>query len=300
MKRKKHSVDDIPELIAPRQINWFPGHMNKALKKIKENLKLVDIVLEIRDARSPLVTANKDFNHDIRQKNRLIVINKTNLADPKVVELWEDWFSTQDVPYIFINCFDKGSLQKIIQLSRKIVRNNILQSNPNHISKNALRLMIVGLPNTGKSTIINRLSNRNATKIADIPGYTQKLLWVKVDKDIEVLDTPGIMPPKIEKHEHGLWLSAIHAIPDKIVEPEYAACYVVEHLSKIKSEIFKDLYKMTTLDTDLVGTLDQIAKSRGYIQKKNEYDYDRVYKTVLSDFRSGNLGLISFGLPPKK
>lgn len=292
--------ENIHDDVHLNRINWFPGHMNKAIKEIKRRLKMVDIVLEIRDARSPLATGNKSVNKELGEKSKLIVINKTNLANPEVVRQWELWFSDQDIPFVFINCFDKSSLKKIVKMSKKIVQDKRLKSNPDGVSKTKLKMMIIGLPNTGKSTIINKLANRNASKVADKPGQTQQQLWVNIDKDLEILDTPGVMPPKIDKHEHGLWLAALHAIPDKIVAPETSACFIVEYLLKENSELFQKHYKIDSLDIDLIEALNQIAKAKGCVRHKGEYDYERVYRIVLSDFRSGTLGLISFGLPPAK
>ena len=299
--KKKNNEDQIKltEEHDTRKIVWYPGHMVKALNKIKERLKMVDIVLEVRDARSPQASGNSELKKMIGDKNLLIVINKTNLADPKVVESWEQWFSQRDEPYLFVNCFDETSLKEILQKSKRIVQAKKIQSNKSYQAKKTLKMMIIGLPNTGKSTIINRLSGRNATKVADKPGQTKQQLWVKATDEINILDNPGVMPPAINDYEHGIWLGLIHAIPEKIVEPEITASYLVNHLLNKKSEIFKNLYKLETLDTDLIGALNQIAKNRGYLRKGNQFDYDRVYKTVLADFRKGDLGLISFGAPPE-
>ncbi|MBT7610011.1 MAG: ribosome biogenesis GTPase YlqF [Bacteriovoracaceae bacterium] len=296
--KKGHVLNEMLVDEETKRINWFPGHMNKAVKKIKEKIKLVDIVLEVRDARSPLITANTTITECFADKSRFIVINKSNLADPEAVKKWEEWFKLQDVPFMFLDCFDRSSLKKVIAESKRIVKQRRADSDAKG-EKKKLRMMIMGLPNTGKSTIINQLANRNACKAADKPGHTRTQLWVKVDDDLEILDTPGVMPPKIEKYEHGLWLTAIHAIPDLIVTTETSACFIIEHLLKLKTEEFKEKYKFETLDLTLIEALDHIAKVRGCVQHKGESDYDRVYKIVLIDFRKGNLGLISFGLPPK-
>jgi ribosome biogenesis GTPase A len=300
-KKKKVNYDmgeNIHDEVHTRRINWFPGHMNKAIRQIKERLKRVDIVLEIRDARSPLTTGNTAVHEAIGEKSVLIVFNKTNLADPKVVVKWEEWFATKPTPFIFINAFDKTSLSKITENAKKIVHAKRLQSNPEGVTKTDLKMMIIGLPNTGKSTIINKLANRNATKAADRPGLTQQQLWVKVDSEMQVLDTPGVMPPKIDNYKHGLWLAALHCIPKTIVKHEDSACFIIQHLLDLKSEYLKNHYKMETIDTDLVGALNQIAKARGCVRHKGEFDYDRVYNMVLNDFRSGELGPVSLGLPP--
>jgi ribosome biogenesis GTPase A len=297
--KRGHVLNEILLDEETKRINWFPGHMNKAVKKIKEKVKLVDIVLEIRDARSPLITANTQITDSFGEKSRFIIVNKSNLADPVTVSKWEEWFKEQDVPFMFCNCFDKAYVKKIISESKRIVKERRENSDAK-TDKKKLKMMIMGLPNTGKSTIINQIANRNACKAADKPGYTRHQLWVKVDDELEILDTPGVMPPKIEKYEHGLWLTAIHAIPELIVTAETSACFVIEHLLKLKTEEFKTKYKFEKLDLSLIEALDHIAKVRGCVQHKGEPDYDRVFKIVLIDFRKGDLGLISFGLPPSK
>lgn len=302
-KRPKKKVnyemgDNIHDNVTTNRINWFPGHMNKAIRQVKESLTKVDIVLEIRDARSPLATGNAEFNRAVGQKSKLIVINKKNLADPKIVKLWETWFTEQGHPFIFVNGLDKKALSKVTEIAKNIVVTKIKESNPDFVFERKLKMMIIGLPNTGKSTIINRFANRNATKTADKPGQTQHQLWVKVDSQLELLDTPGIMPPKIFSYEQGLWLAALHAIPATIVKEEDSACFIVKYLLEKKSKIFQEKYKLESLDAELIETLNNIAKTRGCIQQKGVYDYDRVYKLILNDFRSGDLGLVSFGVPP--
>jgi ribosome biogenesis GTPase A len=290
--------DNIHDDVTRNHINWFPGHMNKAIRQIKESLKKVNIVLEVRDARSPLVTGNRLIKEAIGQKSHLIVINKTNLADPEVVAMWDIWFEKQNIPFVFVNSFDKNSLKKILNYAQDIVKQKFLESNPDGVAHKNLRMMMIGLPNTGKSTIINRLANRNASRVADKPGLTQQQIWIKVDQGLEILDTPGVMPPKIANHEQGLWLASLHAIPDTVVSHEVPACFIVEHCLEIKSQTFKEKYKLESFDTDLISVLDQIATLRGCLLKKGEFDYDRVYKILLSDFRSGELGPISLGRPP--
>lgn len=299
-KVKKEKEEEI-ELTPDRNdghINWYPGHMNKAIRKIKEKLKMVDILLEVRDARSPLVTGNSTLTSQIDGKCRLIIVNKTNLADPIIIKQWESWYKTKTEDIIFINCFDKASIKEIIAKAKSIVLKMKRLSNPDYEVTEKLKMMIIGLPNTGKSTIINMLANRKATKAADKPGLTQSQLWVKIDENLSILDTPGVMPPKIKTYEHGLWLSSLHAIPDTVVSTEVPACFIVNYMLEKKSEAFKSKYKFDHLDMDLVEALDHIATVRGCIRRKGQFDYDRVYKLILIDFRSGELGRVSFGLPP--
>lgn len=279
--------------------NWFPGHMAKALREIKEKLKTVDIVLEIRDARVPLVSGNKSLDGTLGNKSRLILLNKVNLADPEKIKLWEAWFADQKMPYIFVNCFDKSSLKKVITLARQVVEDKHKESNPDtDRPKSKMRFMIIGLPNTGKSTIINQFAGKSATKVADKPGQTQIQQWITIDKDLELLDTPGVMPPNIEREEHGLWLSAIHAIPDGIVGEEMPALFLVKHFLKLQSSEFKERYKLENFEMSVNDVILQVAKVRGCIKQKGLPDLERVYKIILADFRDGSLGKTCFGIPP--
>ncbi len=302
-KKNKFKKPEAVDMLTPdrdsTRINWFPGHMNKALKKIKDRMKMVDIVLELRDARSPLATGNSELRSVLGEKTKLILINKTNLADPKVIKLWDEWFATKDDPYLFINALDKKSINEIISLSLKVVNQKIKVSNPENTGKSKLKMMIIGLPNTGKSTIINRLANRNATKVADKPGQTQHQLWVKIDENFEILDTPGVMYPDVKNHEQGLWLSALHTIPDKIAGSEAIACFILEHLLKNNPKILEKKYDIKVDGLSMNQTLDEIASKRGCILKKGEFDYDRTFTIIIGDFRKSELGPISFGVPPK-
>lgn len=280
--------------------NWYPGHMAKALREIKEKLRMVDIVLEIRDARVPLASGNRNLSDSLGQKRKLIILNKSNLADAKILEEWIKWFDLQGEPYLFINCFDRPSMKIVISMAKKIVDTNRRECNPDYVeTKTKLKMMIVGLPNTGKSTIINQLANKNAVKVADKPGQTVMQQWIVVDKDIELMDTPGIMPPQIEKAEHALWLSAIHAIPDDIAGEDDTAVFVIKHLLHIKSPEFLERYKLESADIEVEEALLKIATLRGCLKQKGLPDLDRVYKLVLAEFRKGELGKTCFGLPPK-
>ena len=279
--------------------NWYPGHMAKALREIKEKINMVDIVLEIRDARVPLVSGNKTLNESLGNKRRLIILNKVNLADPEIIKAWGKWFDEQGEPYIFINCFDKPSLKKMLSVARQIVLKNKKDCNPDYVeTKKMMRFMIMGLPNTGKSTIINQIASKNATKVADKPGQTRIQQWIKVDIETELLDTPGIMPPEIEKEEHGLWLSAIHAIPDDITDEETTAIFVLNHLLKNQSKELLSRYKIPSSDISIEELLVKIATLRGCLKQQGLPDLDRVYKLVLMEFRKGELGKTCFDLPP--
>ncbi len=294
--KDKHIVHDDLE---QSPINWYPGHMAKAIREIGEKLNLVDIVLEVRDARVPTVSGNKTLDETLRQKSRLILLNKVNLADPSKIQQWEEWFKTSGLNYMFIDCFDKGTMKKVMNLARKIVDQKRRQSNPNQkeFSKK-IKLMVLGLPNTGKSTIINSLSGHNAVKTADKPGHTQSQQWIMVEGGFDLLDTPGVMPPKLAKDEHGLWLSAINAIPDDVVGEELPAKFLVGFFKDANSKIFKERYKLESLDLSVEEIIEKIAILRGCLRQGGLPDHERVYKLILLDFRKGDLGKCCFELPP--
>lgn len=285
--------------------NWFPGHMAKAIREIKEKLKNVDIVFEIRDARAPLASGNKTLDETLRQKSRLIILNKVNLADPKMIAQWEVWFKKEGVPFIFVDCFDRAQMKKVLAMAKTIVMEKRKKNNPEiENPKQKMRLMVIGLPNTGKSTIINQLAGRAAVKVADKPGQTQVQQLIVIDKDLELLDTPGVMPPSFAKEEHGLWLCALNAIPEDVVGDLLPARFIVEYyknLSPENAKKFIERYKLESLDLKTVSAdeiMEKIAVLRGCLKQKGALDLERVYKLVLQDFRKGELGKCCFGVPP--
>ena len=297
--KKGPNIELTPDYRPTTDINWYPGHMARAIKEIKEKLKLVDIVLEIRDARAPLATGNFALEETLRQKSHLVLMNKVNLADPKAIHQWDLWFKEQGHPYMFLDCFDRTSIKKVLTMARKIVDDKSRASNPDNYQPRAkIKMMIIGLPNTGKSTIINQLANRTATKTADRPGQTQVQQWIVIDDNLELLDTPGVMPPSLDSDEHGLWLSALHAIPDGIVGEDLPATFLVKYMLENKSKEFKERYKLENFEMTPEEALEKIAIVRGCVRQKGLPDLERVYKLILIDFRKGDLGKCCFGLPP--
>lgn len=272
--------------------------MAKALREIKKRLSVVDIVLEIRDARAPLATGNIALDAEIGQKKKLIVLNKSNLADSALTAKWVSWFEAQGVPFAFVNCFDKSATKKVLAQARKVVEDNRKVANPDYVeTKTKLKVMIVGLPNTGKSTIINQLSNKGTAKVADKPGQTTIQQWIDTDSDIQLLDTPGVMPPHVFSKEQALWLSAIHAIPDDVANVEDTAIFVVKHLLGTSKD-FLERYKLDSPDISIDEAFLKIATLRGCLRQKGLPDLDRVHKLILAEFRKGELGKVCFGLPP--
>lgn len=286
-KKNKQGEHILEKVINNSKINWFPGHMLKATRQIKEKMKLVDIILEIRDARAPLASGNPDLKNTIGQKKRLIVVNKINLAEPEKTKLWQDWFEKNEGPSVFINSLDANSIKQIAAKARSLLPDK----------KSTIRLMMVGLPNTGKSTIINRMAGRSAAKSGNKPGLTQVQQWIRLGEDFELLDTPGVMPKNIEDEREGLWLCAIHAIRDEILGEEEVACFIISHLLKNKSPQLLQKYQLKDFNMTTGEAIHEITLFRNFIRKGGVPDYDRAYTVILTDFRSGELGPCTFETP---
>ncbi|MBF0299568.1 MAG: ribosome biogenesis GTPase YlqF [Oligoflexia bacterium] len=302
VKRKKKITlsSEITPDYANEGINWFPGHMEKAFTEIQDKLKSVDIVLEIRDARIPLASGNELLGKSLGEKSRLILLNKVDLADPKIITLWKIWFKNQGIPHLFINCFEKGSFKKVLKLTRQIVDDKKKLSNPDSFkSSSQLKLMIVGIPNTGKSTIVNLLANRTATRTGDHPGHTKSQQWINVDNEFFLLDTPGLIPPDLKVEKHKLWLCAIHAVPDNVLGEELPAQLLLKYLIEIRSPCLLKRYKLDSFDLKIEEIIKKISIFRGCLSKNGLPDFDRVYKLILMDFRAGELGKHCFELPPE-
>ena len=226
------------------RINWFPGHMAKALKDVRQKISKVDLVLEVRDARIPLASGNISLEKALNQKPRLIVFNKANLAEKANIKLWRNWFAERDDRILFLDAFDARSLKMLSKMARAVMQQKWQKFIKKGIQPPPLRMMLLGIPNTGKSTIINRLTKRKAAGTGDRPGVTRSQEWIVLGRDLELLDTPGIMPPRIDTEEQGLWLCAIHAIKDEIVGKEKVASFVVKYLQQIASPDFINKYSL--------------------------------------------------------
>ena len=281
-----------------KRINWFPGHMLTAQREIVKKIGSVDLVLEVRDARVVMSSGNRSLQKLLERKPRLIVLNKSNLADPENMALWKTWFQGQKQPYLFINSFDRRSLDRVTTAAKNMMKVRWDSFQKKGIRHPPLRMMLLGIPNTGKSTIINRLTGRNAAKTGDRPGITRSQEWIVLRHNLELLDTPGVMLPRIDTREQGLWLSAIYAIRDEIVGKEQIAEFVVNYLVDKKSEGLERQYRIELRAEEPSETIIRIGHSLNYKKRKNQIDYAKVCARILNDFRKGFLGRYSFESPP--
>lgn len=275
-------------------IQWFPGHMAKTRRLIGENLKLVDLVVELLDARAPLSSRNPDIDAICGQKPRLLILNKSDLADPVENEKWLAYFKTQGLSAILFDSVHSKSTKQIIDTVRGLLTEQLKRQEERGMKNRALKLMIVGIPNVGKSSFINRLAGRSAAISGDRPGVTKGKQWIKLSGGLELLDTPGVLWPKFEDEAVGLRLAFSGAIKDEIMDTETLGAKLVEALCERAPEALMARYKLESLDFEngFYG-LEAIAKKRGFIVSKGEYDILRAAQIVLDEFRSAKIGRIT-------
>jgi len=275
-------------------IQWFPGHMAKARRQVQENLKLVDIVFELIDARLPISSRNPMIDEVINQKPRLLILNKSDMADESQTRKWVQYFADKGDTAVAINSFEGKGLQSVTKAAKEILAPKWERMKSRGIKPRAIRAMIVGIPNVGKSTLINRLAKKNIAKTGNMPGVTKAQQWIKFEKDLELLDTPGILWPKFEDQEIGLKLAITGAIKDAITNMEDIAVYGLKFLSIHYPDRMNERYGITSVSEDLVETFDHIGKLRRVYGQGGEIEYDKVAELIVRDIREQHLGKLSF------
>lgn len=279
------------------QIQWFPGHMAKARREVEQNLKLVDFVIELLDARAPNSSENPMLHQIIQSKDKMVVLMKKDLADPQVTNEWLTHFKERDIPAIAVDANKPDDIKKVIQLAKNVGKKKIDKLVQKGMKPRAHRAMILGIPNVGKSTLINRLARRKAAKTGDRPGITKQQLWIKIKKDFELLDTPGILWPKFEDQTVGYRLAAIGTIKDQVLSLQDIAVFVIKHLQTHYPNLLYERYEIEADLDDMLEVFERIGKKRGALESGGEVDYDKVAEIILGDLRSGKLGKVSFEKP---
>ncbi|HEU4963508.1 MAG TPA: ribosome biogenesis GTPase YlqF, partial [Bacilli bacterium] len=278
-------------------IQWFPGHMAKARREVTEKLKLVDIVMELLDARLPLSSRNPMMNEIVQHKPRLILLNKADLADPRVTDQWIEYFREQGVPAIPINALKGEGLPKAAAKAKELFAPKLEQMRKKGIRPRATRAMILGIPNVGKSSLINRMAKKTIAKTGDRPGVTQRQQWIKVGKDFELLDTPGILWPKFEDPGVGLKLAATGAIKEEILDTEPIALFILQFMQQYYPGILQRRFDLEAVSADPLEALDEIGRKRGYLRAGNVVDHEMTWKLMIREFRGGQFGRISLERP---
>lgn len=285
-----------------KQIQWFPGHMAKTRRLIAANLKLVDAVAEIVDARAPLSSRNPEMDSMTKNKPRIVLLNKIDLADEKATQKWINYFRNNGAEALAVDCRSGRGLKSILPSIRGKVLKELMEKREQNGMKNAaVRLMIVGIPNVGKSSLINRLAGSKRAKVEDRPGVTRTKQWVKLDNNIELLDMPGVLWPKFEDQTVAIRLAFTGAISDDILDTETLAMKLLSYLAENYPEQLAARYKIEINedDTGLI-LLEKVGQKRGMMLSGGEINYERAAITVIDEFRSGKIGRITLELPPEK
>ena len=275
-------------------INWYPGHMKKTMDNIRASLKLVDIVGEIIDARIPISSKNPVIDDVLKDKPRIMILNKSDMADENETKKWLNYYRKQGYGAVVVDALHSKGLDKIYSVAKEMLADKFKKLEEKNLSAKTIRMMIVGIPNVGKSTFINSISKRKSAKIGDRPGVTKQVQWIKTKNDLELLDTPGVLWPKFEDERIGLHLAFTGAIKDEIMDIENLAFRFIDELNKKDVKILKNRYNLSEDSyEETIFLMDEIGRNRGAILKKNEIDYFKVANLVFDDFRKVKLGRIT-------
>ncbi|MCM1114392.1 MAG: ribosome biogenesis GTPase YlqF [Clostridium sp.] len=279
-------------------VQWFPGHMAKTRRIIKESLILVDGVVELIDARIPYSSANPELDSIIKNKPRIILLNKCDIADSTATKLWIDYYKSKGIYALPVDCRTGKGLNQFIPTVKQALAKIIERNENKGMSGKALRLMVVGIPNTGKSSFINRMAGNSKAKVADKAGVTRQNQWFAVGNGIELLDTPGVLWPKFDDPEVGDKLAFTGAVKDEVTDLETLSCRLLDVLAATRPQTIRDRYKLDSID-GMQGweILELIGKKRGFLIKGGEINYERTAVMLCDEFRGGKLGRITLELP---
>ncbi len=277
-------------------INWYPGHMAKTKKEINEKINLIDIIYEVIDSRMPISSRIADIDEIVKNKPRIIIFTKYDLCDEKETDKFVKYY--EDLGHIVICCDlinNKNIINKIIAETNIILKDMNEKRLAKGMKPRSARALVIGVPNVGKSTLINRLVGKKATVIGDKPGVTKALSWIRINKDLELLDSPGILWPKFDNQDNAYNLAALSSIKEEVIDKESLALYILKTMYHLYPERLKERYGIEQIDfSNIVPTLDIIAIKRGALLKGGEKDYDKVYSLIIRDLKENLLGKITF------
>lgn len=280
---------------ANNPIQWFPGHMTKAKRQMEENLKKVDLVIEIRDARIPYSSKNPMLEKLIQNKPRLIILSKRDKADPQMTAQWIQALEDEQNKVLALDLIRDSYKKTLVSVANELCQALIEKQKRRGIRPRALRAMVCGIPNVGKSTMINTLAKRKAAQTADRPGVTRALQWIKLDKGLELLDTPGVLWPKFEDPQIGLRLALLGSIRDEVINRDELVQYALDWLLKKHNGLLENVYQIETVQ-DVWDAMNKIAIKRGYLQK-GQIDQERLIRSLIKDIRNDVLGPITWEEP---
>ena len=276
---------------------WYPGHMTKARRMMQENIKLIDLIIELVDARVPLSSRNPDIDELGKNKARLILLNKADLAEDRRNDEWMEYFKKQGYSVVKVNSKKGGGIKSIQSVIQEACKEKMERDRKRGILNRPVRAMVVGIPNVGKSTFINALAGKACAKTGNKPGVTKGKQWIRLNKGVELLDTPGILWPKFEDQQVGIRLACVGSIKDDILNMEELALWLIDYLRENYKGILAERYQITEEGTS-VEVLEAIARARGCLKKQEELDYAKASLILFDDFRSGKMGRITLEWAP--
>ena len=275
---------------------WYPGHMTKAKRMMQENIKLIDLVIELVDARVPISSRNPDIDELGKNKARLILLNKSDLAEDKWNDAWSEYFREKGFSVVKVNSKKGGGIKSINGVIQEACKEKIERDRKRGILNRPVRAMVVGIPNVGKSTFINALAGKACAKTGNKPGVTKGKQWIRLNKNVELLDTPGILWPRFEDQAVGLKLAFIGSIKDEILQTEELAAELVKFMNENYPGVLENKYNVEE-DTDPYGMLEKITESRHCLVRGNELDTEKASVLLMDDFRNGRLGKLTLEYP---
>ena len=275
-------------------INWYPGHIAKTRREIKENIDLVDLVFELVDARMPLSSKIIDIDDLIKDKPKVLIMTKYDLCDKletdKIIKYYED------IGYkvVAMDLINDNNISKLLSVTEELMQDINKRRIDKGLEKRAVRVLVVGVPNVGKSTLINKLVGKNVTGVANTPGFTKTLSWIRINKDIELLDTPGILWPRFDNQEQAHILAAFSSIKEDILNIDDIAVFILKKLNELYPEFLKNRYGIDKMSDDIVEVYDIIGKRRGALSKGGVIDYEKVSNIIINDLKNAYIGKVTF------
>ena len=275
-------------------INWFPGHMAKTKRLIRENISLIDVVYEVVDARIPYSSQVQEVDNLLKNKPRIMIMTKSDLCDLNETKKWIDYYEKNDRKVILMDIEHNFDSKKLINITNEIMKSVDEKRAFKGLLKRKTRVLIIGIPNVGKSTLINRLVSKKVANVGNMPGITKNLNWIRINEDLELLDTPGILWPKLDQNTVAFNLASFTAIKEEILPMFDVIEYILNTLYKYYPNILLDRYGLDHIDEDIVDTLDFIGKKRGCLIRGGEIDYEKVYSVIMNDIKNGSIKGVTF------
>ena len=275
-------------------INWYPGHMAKARREIKEKIQLIDVVYEVIDSRMPLSSKISDIDDLLNNKPKILVMTKYDMCDTNETNKIIDYYEKKGNVVVPVDLISGNGVSTIIKETDKIAEKINTDRKKKGMKPRNIRALVIGVPNSGKSTLINKLVGKKATQTGDKPGVTKQVNWIRVGKNIELLDSPGILWPKLDNQEYAHNLAALSSIKEEIVDIEDLSIYILQKLESLYPLLLEKRYGITKLDSEISNTLDIIGEKRGALIKGGEIDYNKVYRLIIRDLKEGIIGKVTF------